>query len=84
MKATLDDHKMKMTAKMRTLNIKMIYKIKTVTKMNTEEMKITSKNKGSLQIKKCPKLRKKSKRGGSAQKIKKSKIQNLDFLIRGG
>ena len=43
MKSTLDDHKMKMTAK--TLNIKMIYKIKTVTKMNTEEMKITPKKK---------------------------------------
>ena len=45
--------------------------------------------KGSMRIKKCPKKWKKSKRGvgageGSAQKIKKSKIRNLDFLIRGG
>ena len=41
--------------------------------------------KGSIQIKKCHKKGKKYKRGeGSAPKIKKSTIQNVDFLIRGG
>ena len=41
-------------------------------------------NKGTNQNKMCPKKWKKSKRGGgSAPEIKKSTIQNFDFLIRG-
>ena len=39
---------------------------------------------GSHPIKKCHKKWKKSTRGGSEKNIKKSKIRNLDFLIRGG
>ena len=41
-------------------------------------------NKGSIQKKKSQIMEKVQKGGGSAPKIKKSKIQNLDFLIRGG
>ena len=40
---------------------------------------------GRVPFKKCHKKWKNSKRGeGSLPKINKSKIQNLDFLIRGG
>ena len=47
-------------------------------------LKLVQLAKGSIQIKNFPKSGKSPKGGGSATEIKKSTIQNVDFLIRGG
>ena len=52
--------------------------------INADTWKQSLLLKRSHQIKKYPKKWKKSKRGGSAPDIKKSTIQNVDFLRRGG